>query len=74
MRSGVTGQTVAVSLLIRKVQVRILPGAPKPQVTDLQNLPGLLCVTPWSFFGCQNGMTGGSAVIRQRKDRAGLQV
>jgi hypothetical protein len=35
--------TVVGRLLIRKVQVRVLPGAPKPQVTDLQNLPGLLC-------------------------------
>jgi hypothetical protein len=34
----------------------------------------LLPVIPWSFFRYQNGMTGGSAVIRERPDRDGLQV
>src|SRR4029453_10246406 len=51
-------------------QGRAKPPGQKPTVVALlapRSFPG-------SFFRCQNGMTGGSAVIRQRKDRDGLQV
>src|SRR4030095_10116692 len=58
MLQGITRQTGAVSLLIRRLQVRVLRGAPNLQVRGLGPLSSRRCRSAWSFFAVYSGNDG----------------
>jgi hypothetical protein len=74
MALDTTASTPEARLLIRRLQVRVLPGAQTCRSVTCSDCLACFLSSPRSFFRWQNGRTGSHTVTRQRPDRDGLQL